>query len=440
MKKRSLFLFIVTIHLIACNWAYSEENKTSLTPMPVEAAVDAMKKNEKQIDPKQIEELTGALDALKKYQDAMIKQYEEMGKHQEPYYTYDRSLIGGVAFIGDKLESGVIPIYFILNNSTKTAFDVRKAGYFGIGKIGNIVRLEFGGVVYNEDEKNSMLANPEKEVQLGCETSFRDYAQAKSLREVYIKIHGKRVYFVREKYHKIYLKPTSVFFRSLRDNLIDLLQMVLMQLRQSKSDVNITNFVKDYIRFISVFSSAVDELKKGDLETELEGVKAISKYNYEMTEASKYLKPYLKNKNNDIRAIANTYETYIRDMEKYLDGGSSSNKDTNAVQAAVLSGKGLGAQNLLIKYLDTATLKILELMSAHPYSDKQDASVSKLNDKQLVQIINEIDTHYGSELKKLDYQNKDWSEFKLDKFLWAALYIKNYAENALLQNSKDKQP
>lgn len=442
MRRIVLFVVFYTFVIFSHSYVYSEEKNAASTTKPIEEAVAAMGKEKKEqpLDKKFLEE---ALDSLKKLEDAYEKHYKEMGKYQEPYYTYDRSFIGGVAYIGDKVEGWNVPIYFILSNETKNTFDVSRAGYFGVGKGGNIYRFDYGGVIDNGDNKNSPLAVYGQEIQLGCLTPFSEYSQAADLKEVYIKIHGKRIYFVPEKEHKKYLERNNIFLRKIRDFFRDIFQSICFsfwQFYQSLFHTNLNNFVKDYIRFYAAFSVTIDNIGTDKPKTELEAVKAMSKYYYEIKEAFRYLRPYLGNRNKVMQNIAQRVHGYINDMQKYWEDSAKASQNNNQIQSADLSGKAAGAQTSLINYFETSTSEILKLMSANPNANGTDFLKCNLSDKQLEQILSEINRYFGAEFEKIDFKNKQPEEIRMNKIMWQVYYVKTYAERALLENSKDKQP
>jgi len=163
------------------------------------------------------EKLNKAGDILKEYTAGLVEAYKEMAKYQPPYYTYDKSFVSGVAYIGKKLDTGNIAIIFNINNQSKTSFDVSKANYFGVDGKGNIFKFEFGTVLYNEGIHGSSFINPQQEIQIGCIMPFTDYYQARALKEVYLKTRGKRIYFIPEKLLDEYSKPENKYLRKARD-------------------------------------------------------------------------------------------------------------------------------------------------------------------------------------------------------------------------------
>ena len=197
MKKLLLYFTLICVILLHPLKTYCEEETKSRV-----------------FDKKNMEAVEEALSSL---WDSFLEVKKEQGKYQPPYYSYDKSFVEGIAYVSEKLATGNIIILYYFKNNSKTSFDVSKAGYFGVDGSGNIFKFEFGGVLFNQGIQDSSLVNPQQEIQVGCIMPFTEYYQAKGLKEVYLKIRGKRIYFVPEELVEEYSKPRNKFSRKARD-------------------------------------------------------------------------------------------------------------------------------------------------------------------------------------------------------------------------------
>ena len=155
-------------------------------------------------------------DAMQGLTDAWLDNYKEMSKYCKPYYTYDKSILEGVAFISDKDVNGNFSIILNIKNNTKGAIDLKELSYRVIKKPNLIYRLEVPTVIYNEGIANSFILNPAQESCVYLTSPLKELCDL-DIKEIYIKLDSKRIFFVPEDKIKEYSKLENRIIRHLRN-------------------------------------------------------------------------------------------------------------------------------------------------------------------------------------------------------------------------------
>lgn len=195
MKKVILFLVFVISTLLNCLNIYAEEEKS------IES-----------IDSK----MRPVVEAMKAYTDALVQDYKVMSKYRKPYYTYDKSIVQGVAFISDKDDNGNFSIVFYVKNNTKNTINLKRVLYQAIKDDGSIYRLE-KPIAFNEGVADSFILNPEQAAYVYLSSPFRSSFDLTDIKEMYIKFGGKRIFFVPEDKIEEYSKLENRILRHLRN-------------------------------------------------------------------------------------------------------------------------------------------------------------------------------------------------------------------------------
>ena len=151
---------------------------------------------------------------LKAYYSALQDFKEtEMSKYCKPYYTYDNSILEGVAFISDPDDNGNFPVIFIIKNNTKSAINLKKVFYRAIKNPNLNCILEKPIVFNNEGIESSFILNPTQETWVYLTSPFKDL----DIKEIYIKLGDKRVFFVPEEKIDKYKELGNRILRHLRN-------------------------------------------------------------------------------------------------------------------------------------------------------------------------------------------------------------------------------
>ena len=121
MKRIILFLVFVISVLLSCLNIYAQEEKGIPDSIP--------------------DEMKPFVEAMKDYVSAWRQDYEEMSKYRKPFYTYEQSILQGVAFISDKDDYGNFSLIFYIKNNTKNAINLEKVFYRVVKNDGSIYRF-----------------------------------------------------------------------------------------------------------------------------------------------------------------------------------------------------------------------------------------------------------------------------------------------------------
>ena len=143
--------------------------------------------------------------------------HEEMSKYHTPHYTFDNSILDGVAFVHDTDEGGNFSVIFVIENNTKSAINLKKCSYNVIKNDGSIYRLENPIIQDNTGVAGSYTLNASQRAEVYLTSPFKNFVDLDNMKETYIKLGDKRIFFVPEEKFDEYKKIENRIIRHLRN-------------------------------------------------------------------------------------------------------------------------------------------------------------------------------------------------------------------------------
>jgi len=137
----------------------------------------------------------------------------------EYFYTYEENVLVGEATVHSAIpgKGCLFDVMFSVTSKTNSSINLKKVAYRAVYKNGSIYKLENPIMLYNEGIAGSYVLNPDHEAYFMCAAPFKDYSEVNSIKEIYIKIGSKRIFFVREADKEEYSKPENKALRHLRN-------------------------------------------------------------------------------------------------------------------------------------------------------------------------------------------------------------------------------
>lgn len=156
---------------------------------------------------------------LNDYMEAWQLNYENMSKFQEPYYTYNDSILKGVAYNAgvEKSICDNVAIIIYFKNQTKRPINISKCNFGGVDNKRNTYKFELEAIYYNSGITGSSVVNPDQEIAFSCLTPFIDTSQLRDIDEIFINRGDKWIFFVPESKIEIYKKTKNIIMRHLRN-------------------------------------------------------------------------------------------------------------------------------------------------------------------------------------------------------------------------------
>jgi len=158
------------------------------------------------------------IETYREYANSLVDYYEEISKYQNPYYTYNKSILDGVSFIGDRETNGKFTVWFIIQNNTKRVIYLNKMQY-GVEKIdGTIYYLKKPKVVEQGGISDNYALDPAQKVIVFCVSPFKDLFEVRDIKEIGLKDQrGRRIFFVPKDKIRQYTKLPNPIIRHLRN-------------------------------------------------------------------------------------------------------------------------------------------------------------------------------------------------------------------------------
>jgi len=137
----------------------------------------------------------------------------------QSFFTYEENVLDGLAtvFSNAPEPADIFCAVFIITNKTNSPINLKKVEYFAVYENGSTYRLENPFILNNEGVSGSHILNPNQRVEIECETPFKGDPEVNSIKEIYMTIQAKRVFFVRSGDMEECRKPENKVLRHLRN-------------------------------------------------------------------------------------------------------------------------------------------------------------------------------------------------------------------------------
>lgn len=141
-----------------------------------------------------------------------------MAYGSECFYSYDEeNMLGGKVCIAEYLFAGEIRAKFYIKSEAMYPINLAKAR-FRVQKIDDsIYILGKPEIIYNSGISDSLILNPKLRIHFSCKVPFHSREDIKDIKEVYIKIRDKIIFFVPEDKVGEYSKKSNRELRHIRN-------------------------------------------------------------------------------------------------------------------------------------------------------------------------------------------------------------------------------
>ncbi len=192
---------------------------------------------------------------------------------------------------------------------------------------------------------------------------------------------------------------------------------------------NAVAFIRDYIRFLNELAMVKDIGSSDDDDF----TNFITENKVRHKQAINYLKPYCNNKSIEIKRISTNLIDNVNDLIMSEEKITSFSQQYTRDEIIENCDKYIGFSNILMDNIRLEMWVILEFITKgkiNRITYSKEFYKCRLNKKQLLLILSDIDHYFGYQLKNLGIKNKEFKEImkmSLPGYIWPVVILKQYA-------------